>query len=110
MPFPLLHEPTGTPNPINIMGSLSEYVSKISVTKIEGKRRRGWQRMRWLDSITDSMDMNFGKLWEIVENREASCAAVHGVGHDLATEQQPQLQLPEGSFKPREEVYKLKVL
>ena len=42
-----------------------------------------------MDGIIDSMDMNFGKLWEIVENREASCAAVHGVGHDLATEQQP---------------------
>ena len=45
--------------------------------------------MRWLDSITDSMDMNFGKLWEIVENGEAWCAAVHGVGHDLMTEQKP---------------------
>ena len=66
--------------------------------------------MRWLNSITDSMDMNLGKLWEIVENREAWYAAVHGVGHDLATDQQPRLQLPEDSFKPREETYKLKVL
>ena len=47
--------------------------------KVEGKRRRGWHRMRWLDRVTDSMDMNLSKLWEIVKDRGARHAAAHGV-------------------------------
>ena len=51
----------------------------LMLGKIEGRKRGGHQRMRWLDDIADVMDMNFGKLWEMVRDRKAWCAAVHGI-------------------------------
>ena len=78
---------------VHLIGEANLLEKTLMLGRIEDKKKRGWQRMKWLDSITNSMDMGLTKLWEMVKGRKVWHTAVHGVAkrHNLVTEQQQNI-------------------